>query len=127
MVGLFLGLFHTELVYASFDPEMARVSGVPVGGLDYALLAALSLTVVVGVKVVGIVLLASLLVAPAACALLWSRSVIGATVLSVVIAEVAAVGGLVSSYYLNLPSGATIVILITLVFIGSTVVSRLRG
>ncbi|MBU1742664.1 MAG: metal ABC transporter permease [Proteobacteria bacterium] len=127
IVGLFLILFFKELVYTSFDPEMARVAGVPVTALDYLLLCALALSVVIGVKVVGIVLLAALLVAPAAVALLWSRTIRGVVFLSLSVALGSTLGGLVLSVYVNLPSGATIVCLITLVFVASLSISRLKG
>jgi zinc transport system permease protein len=126
-VALFLAVFFKELIYISFDPEMARVSGVPVTALEYLLLAALALTVVIGVKVVGIVLLAALLVAPAACALLWSRTISGVVMLSLAVALGATLGGLVISVYVNLPSGATIVCLITVIFLVSLGTARLRG
>ena len=66
-----------RLAYATFDPELATLSGVPVAALEYALLALTALVVVVGVKTVGVVLVSAFVVIPAATANLLGRTLGG--------------------------------------------------
>jgi zinc transport system permease protein len=102
---------------ASFDRESARADGLAVGRHDMLLLALVALTVVVAVKVVGIVLLSAFLVVPAASARLVARRFAGMTLLAAGLGAVTALGGLCASYFLNTPSGATIVLAQCAVFV----------
>jgi zinc transport system permease protein len=95
---------------ASFDRESARAEGLPVQRDDLLLQALLAVTVVVAVKVVGVVLLSAFLVIPAATARLAARRFAGMTLLAAVIGGLTALLGLYASYELNTPSGATIVL-----------------
>lgn len=96
--------------YATFDPELARADGLAVGRHDYVLSVLLAVTVVVAVKVVGILLVAAFLVIPAAAARLLSRTFFGMTILAILLGVASAVAGLFASYYLDIPSGATIIL-----------------
>ena len=109
--------FFKELLYISFDEESAQVSGVPVTFLYYLLLTLMAVTIVISMKVVGIILVSALLVIPAAAAHEVSshyRTVIG---LSILVGLVSSVGGLLVSYRLNTASGATIVLLAAVLFL----------
>lgn len=101
---------------ASFDRESALADQLPVRRDDLLLLALVAITVVVAVKVVGIVLLSAFLVVPAAAARLLSRRFAGMTLLSVGIGTGTALLGLLASYELDLPSGATIILAQSLCF-----------
>ena len=96
--------------YATFDRDLARADRVPVAWDDALLVTLLAVTVVAAVKVVGIILAAAFLVVPAATARLLARTFRGMTGLSMVIGVVTAVGGLLASYALDVPSGATIIL-----------------
>lgn len=109
-VFLLLALFYKEFLYYVFDEHMAAASGVPVGLLHYLLLVMLALTVVVSVKVVGIVLVSAFLVIPGATARLLARSFNGMMAIAMALGVGASVGGLALSHYARLPSGATIVL-----------------
>lgn len=102
--------------YATFDRDLARADGVPVDRDDYVLAGLLAVTVVAAVKVVGIVLAASFFVIPAAAARLLTGSFGGMTVLAVGLGATTAVGGLAGSYAFDLPSGAAIILVQTVVF-----------
>ena len=102
--------------YATFDPELARADHLPLKRHDYKLSVLLAVTVVVAVKVVGILLVAAFLVIPAATARLVSRRFIRMTGAAVVFGVASAVLGLFLSYMLDIPSGATIILLQALVF-----------
>ena len=109
-------LLYKEFLYITFDPETARVNGLPEPFLYYLLLALVALTVVVSIKVVGIVLVSALLVTPAASAYQLSRSFGKMMALSAVFGVLSVVVGLVLSYYLNTASGATVVLTATAIF-----------
>lgn len=102
--------------YASFDPESARADQLPVDRDDYLLFAFLAVTIVISVKVVGIVLMAAFLVIPAAAARLIAPTFVAMTWISVAIGVLTAVGGLFVSYLADVPSGATIVLVQAAVF-----------
>ncbi len=119
-------LFFKELLFVTFDPEMAQVSGVPAEKLYFLLISLIALTVVISIKVVGIVLVSALLITPAAAAHQWSENFRGMLVLAVIFALISTVGGLFLSYWFNTASGATIVLLSTMIFFASTVFSPRR-
>ena len=97
--------------YASFDRELAQTDHLPVVRDDYFLSVLVAVTVVVAIKVVGIVLIAAFLVIPAATARILSRSFRMMTAVSVIIGVSTALIGLVVSYCVDIPSGATIILI----------------
>jgi len=115
-VLLLLGLFHKELVFLAFDEEMAQVVGLPVRFLYYLLLSIMALTVVIAIKVVGIVLVSALLVLPGATSLQLTKNIVPMAVLSILCGLISTLCGLYLSYTLNLASGATIVLTATVLF-----------
>ena len=116
LVLLTAALLYKEFLFITFDPETARVNGVPEPVLYYLLLALIALTIVVSIKVVGIVLVSALLVTPAAAAYQLSRSFGKMMALSAVFGVLSVLAGLVASYYLNTASGATVVLTATTIF-----------
>jgi zinc transport system permease protein len=106
---LFLA-FGPRLAYATFDPELATLSGVPVAALEYGLLALTAIVVVVGVKTVGVVLVSAFVVIPAAAANLLGRSLAGIAGLAVALGVSGTAFGLFASYHLNVATGATIIL-----------------
>jgi manganese/iron transport system permease protein len=106
-----------ELLYATFDPLGAAASGLPVATLEYLLLALLGVTIVVSIQAVGIVMVVAMLVTPAATAQLLVVRFERLMVLAAVLATIAAISGLYLSFYANLASGASIVLIETLFFI----------
>lgn len=119
-------LLFKELMFVTFDSEMAEVTGVPAEGIYFLLLSLVALTVVLSIKVVGIVLVSALLITPAAAAYQWSEDFRRMMALAIVFSLISTVGGLFLSYWLNTASGATIVLLSTLIFFVSAMVSPRR-
>lgn len=111
-----LGLFFKEFVYMSIDEEGARAAGIPVTVLHYLLLMLMAVTIVAAIKLVGIVLVAALLVVPAATGQIAAGSMRGMLFISVFVALVSVGGGLWLSWVFNLPSGAAIVLLAAAIF-----------
>lgn len=126
VIFIFLVLFFKGFLATSFDAEMARVSGMPEAFFSYLLLGLVALGIVAAIKIAGIVLVAALLVLPAATALQWSRRYRRVLWLSIFFGVGSTVGGLTVSYWMDFPSGITIVLLGTVVFLGSLLFSPLR-
>lgn len=96
--------------FATFDRELARADRLPVRGDDYLLNIFIAVVVVTGVKLVGIVLVTAFLVIPAATARLFSRTLAAMTLLSIAAGVASVLAGVWASYRLDLPSGATVIL-----------------
>ncbi|MGI8541761.1 MAG: metal ABC transporter permease [Rubrobacteraceae bacterium] len=125
LVLLCLFLFHKELELTSFDPTHAEVIGLRADRVRYGLLILLALTVVVGIQAVGVVLISALLITPAATASLLTKSLPRMMLLSAAFASASGLAGLYASYYLNVSSGAAIVLSCTALFIAVSILGSL--
>jgi len=112
-------LLRNELLYATFDPLGAAASGLPVAFLDYLLLGLIGVTIVVSIQAVGIILVVAMLVTPAATAQLLVVRFEQLLLVAVGIAAIAGLAGLYASYYINVPSGPSIVLLETGAFLAA--------
>jgi manganese/iron transport system permease protein len=106
-----------ELLFSTFDPLGAAASGLPVAGLEYLLLALLGVTIVVSIQAVGIIMVVAMLVTPPATAQLIVVRFGRMMALAALLATISAVVGLYASFYLNLASGASIVLVETVLFV----------
>ena len=104
------------LLYTTFDPVVAQASGIAAPVYEYALLVMLALTIIVALQSVGIILVAALLVTPAAAAYQLTSRFMPMMGIAALFGAVSTVGGLYLSYYLRGSSGATIVLLATVLF-----------
>lgn len=127
VIILFMVLFFKELLFVCFDEESARAAGIPATFLYFGLLTVVAVTVVISVKLLGIVLASALLVIPAMTGYEVCRNFRGMLVVSVCCGVSSAVAGLWLSYLLNLPSGATIVLCAASLFFLAFVLSPRRG
>jgi zinc transport system permease protein len=105
-----LSLLWGKLAYATFDAELAKTDGVKTRRLEYLLFALAALVIVASVRVVGAILIAAYLVIPAATARLVARSLFSMTLLSIVLSLLSTALGLVLSFFLEVPSGSTIIL-----------------
>ncbi len=108
---------HKELVFATFDPTGASVIGLPTGRLDYALLVLLALVIAITLQAVGVVLVISMLITPAATAQLLVRHFTHAMAIGTLIGVLSAITGLYLSFHYNLPSGPAMALVATGFFI----------
>ncbi len=116
LVAVVTALMYRALLYTSFDPIVAQAGGINAPLVEYVLLVLLALTIVISLQAVGIVLVAALLVTPAAAAYQLTTRFTRMMGLSALFGALCAVGGLYLSYYLGSSSGATIVLLATIMF-----------
>jgi zinc transport system permease protein len=106
---LFFTLFINSIVYIAFDREFARSQGLPVVLFEYLLMMFIALTIVSCLRMVGIVLVISLLTIPQMTANLFTHNFKRIIWYSIGIGYLSCLGGLFISYYKNIPSGASII------------------
>jgi ABC-type Mn2+/Zn2+ transport system permease subunit len=125
-VGLVVAAIYRPLLYTSFDPIVAEAAGIRAGLIENILLVLLSLTIIVSLQLVGIILVAALLVTPAAAAAQLTKRFVPMLVISGIFGVMSSVGGLYLSYTISSASGATMVLLATLLFFIAMGVSAMR-
>lgn len=111
-----LGLFYKELVYVTFDEEAAKVSGVPTKFINTLLILLAALAVSLAIPIVGVLLIAALIVIPVVTALQLKKGFAGTLFWAEIISILSVVCGICISFYLDLSTGGTIVLLMLLVF-----------
>ena len=117
ITGVIVLLLYKELVLSSFDPTHAASAGIPLTAVHNILLVLLALVIVVGIQAVGVVLVAALLVTPAATGRLLCRRVPGMMFIAVVAGLFSTIAGLYLSYYVGVASGPAIVLSATALFL----------
>ncbi|MBE9166722.1 metal ABC transporter permease [Pleurocapsales cyanobacterium LEGE 06147] len=110
-------LLYKELLFYTFDKLGAQAVGLPVNLLDLGLMMLIGLTIVASLKAVGVILVLSLLITPAATAYLLVERLHQVMFLGVAIAVTASIAGMYLSYFYNLPSGPAIVLVTSGIFI----------
>jgi zinc transport system permease protein len=118
-VILTIAVFYQELFSLTFDEEFARTSGVRAERMNTVFILATALTVVLATRVVGILLVSSLLILPAVTSLQIARGFKLAVIISCITGVVSVVTGIIISFLLNLPAGATVVMLNLLFFVSA--------
>lgn len=109
-------LFYKELLVVSFDPVLAQTLRLPANFLNNLLLVLIAVTIVVALQAVGVALMVAMLVTPAATAALLTRRLVHMMAVGVGLGVVSGVSGLYLSYYLNIASGPSIVLVATALF-----------
>jgi manganese/iron transport system permease protein/iron/zinc/copper transport system permease protein len=125
-VVLIVALYRPFL-FATFDPEVAQVSGVRVDWIEALLMAMLSLTILVTMRVIGTLLISALLVIPASIARMLTNSFARMLWISPIIGGVSAFTGMYLAYFLDTSASATIILVATVIFIVVYAVTGLRG
>jgi len=111
-----VAVFYRQLLFVAFDPTVAAASGIQTRGLEYLLLALLGVTIVTAIQAVGIVMVVALLVTPSATAYLFTRRFHHMILASVAVGSLSALLGIYLSYYLDVASGAAIILVATALF-----------
>jgi manganese/iron transport system permease protein len=122
-----VGLLYKQFLVISFDPILAATLRLPAELLRYAMLLLLALTVVVSLQTVGVGLSSAMLVTPAATAYLLTRRLFPMMMVSALIGALSSIVGLYLSFYLNIVSGASIVLTATLFFLFAFLWKRLKS
>jgi len=118
-------LFYRQLLALSFDQTFATVRNVPVGPLYLAMITLIGLTVVIAMRVVGLIMVIALLTIPPAIANLYLKDMRAIMALSSVLSMLFCIIGLIISYVLNLPSGAVIILVAGLAYVLAALIRSL--
>lgn len=124
VLGVVAALYR-DLVAVTLDEELARVAGLPVRALNALFTMMAAAAVAASMRVVGVLLVSSLMVLPVAASLQVARSFRGALALAVGFAQVAVWAGLSIAYWMNLPPGATVVLAAVVLLLGALAARRL--
>ena len=116
LVLIALAAFYKELVFISFDEEAARVSGIPVRSINTLLIVLAALTVSLSIPIVGVLLIAALMVIPVVTALQLKKSFARTIIYAEIISLFSVIAGISVSFYFNLSTGGTIVLIMLAVF-----------
>ncbi|MCA0331255.1 MAG: metal ABC transporter permease [Actinobacteria bacterium] len=133
LAGVFVGtvvvftVLYRQLLFSTFDPEVARVSGVNVGLMDTILMVVLSMSILATLSIIGVTLVAATLVIPPVIARMITDSFARMLWLATVIGLACGAVGMYLSYQLEIPSGTTIVLTNAAVFLVVLLVKGARG
>ena len=125
IVILFLGLFFKEFFVLSFDEEYAKASGLPAKWIHVLFMIVTALVIAGSMRIVGILLVSSLMTLPVAAAMRIAKSFKQAIIYSVVFGELAVLVGLVSAFYLNIAPGGTIVVTSIIILLLALLVKKI--
>lgn len=125
LILIFLIVFYRQILFSTFDPIGAYLSGLRVWFYDLLLYISVAVAIVLSIKLIGIILVSALLVTPSAIAKLFSKSFKSFVVYTVISSVLVVVSGLLASYFLDFPSGAVIVLVGTLIFTITFVLKKL--
>lgn len=117
IVTSIIGLFFKKLIYVTFDEDQAKISGLHVEQLDYLFIVLVAVAVIVSMKLVGILLISSLIVIPNIASLMLNQGFKRTLFISIIISACSVFFGIILSYYFNTAPSGMIVLLSVGIFI----------
>ncbi len=106
-------IFFRPILHTAFDPEFAKTKGIPVRAYRYLMSVIMALAIVLSIRTVGIILVLSIFTIPQITAMLFTRNFSTIMPLSAVLGITGSIAGLFAAYFLNIPSGASIIFMLT--------------
>lgn len=125
IVVALLVAFYKELVYMTFDEESAKVAGIPVRLINAVLVILAALTISLAIPIVGVLLISALIVIPVVTALQFRRSFAKTIFYAECISVFSVITGIFASFYFNLSTGGTIVLIMLAIFIAVMGIKKL--
>ncbi len=113
----FTYFFIRQIIFIAFDPEFSKVNRLPVKMIEYIMLTFIAIGIVLSIRMIGIVLLMSVLTLPQIISNIFFNDYIKIIISSVFVSVIGCTGGLFISYFLNVPAGACIVLILSVIFI----------
>ena len=126
LVSGFIVIFLKDLFLSAYNEELAQISGVHVVFLNNLFLISLAVSIVISIRIVGIILVSALLVIPGATARLFAKGLVSMIVLSCLTGVVSVISGLLISYEYDIAPGASIVLVSAFIFFLSLVLKKKR-
>lgn len=123
VIGL-IGVFYKELLYVTVDEEAARVSGIPTQFINLLIIILSALTIALSIPAIGVLLVSALIVIPVTSALQLGKSLRDTIIIAEIISVFSVILGIIISFYSNLPTGGTIVIITIIIFILSLLYNK---
>jgi manganese/iron transport system permease protein/iron/zinc/copper transport system permease protein len=131
LVAVAVFFAYRQLLFVTFDPDVAPLYGVPQAWVDVLLALILAATLIASIQIVGVTMIAAIIVVPAVTARLLTDSFARMLVLSALIGVLCGAAGLLLSYYLDIASGATVVLTAAAIFLvtlaGTSLCRRLQS
>lgn len=118
-------LFYKELFLLSFDEEHAKASGIPAKTVHFLFIVMVALVIAASMRIVGILLVSSLMTLPVAASIRIAKGFKQTIVLSILFGEISVLGGLTLSYYMDLAPGGTIVMIAVLILVITIMLKKL--
>jgi zinc transport system permease protein len=119
VVILILGIFYKQLVWVTFDEEAAKVGGIRTRLINTILIVLASFVISLSIPIVGALLISALIVIPVITALQFKKSFAKTIIWAEIISIFSVISGIFASFYLNLSTGGTIVLIMLAIFAGS--------
>ena len=120
----FFSLYQNRIFSVTFDENFSRASGVPVAQINLIIALLTAFTVVIGIRIMGALLISSLIVFPTISAMKISKSFKNVIVSAAIISLICFVIGLITSFLLDIPTGAMVVVINIIALIVSTVIGK---
>jgi manganese/iron transport system permease protein/iron/zinc/copper transport system permease protein len=127
LVAVFIVAFYRRLLFATFDPDVAQVTGVKVAWVEAMVMMMLSLTILVTMRVIGTLLISALLVIPAATSRMLTNSFARMLWISPVLGAVAGFIGMNAAYHLDTSASATVILVAAIGFVLVYAATGIRG
>lgn len=116
--------FSKELYFIAYDEEVAQTSGIKVNFLNFLLVSVVAVIIALSIRVVGSLLIGALMIIPSVSALQFRVGFLKTVIISLLFGLFSVVSGMTLSFYFSLPSGATIVLCVLVIFIISLIINR---
>ena len=123
---IFFVIFYKGIIYSSFDENFYRLYGVPVKFINYFMVILISSAIIINIKTIGIILIISILTIPQATAAIIAKKYSTIIFLSILFSFLGILFGLLFSYTLNIPSGPSIIIALSLILVFIKIFSFLK-
>lgn len=117
-------VFSKEFYFISYDEEVAKTSGIRVKLLNYLLVTIVAIIIALSIRIIGTLLIGALMVIPTVAALQYRVGFMKTSLLSLVFAIISVISGMTLSFFFSLPSGATIVLSVLVIFIFSLIINK---
>lgn len=117
LVIILLVSFYKELIYITFDEESAKVSGLPVNFINTLFIVLVAITISLSIPIIGILLISALIVIPVLTALQFRKSFIKTIIYAEIFSIFSVISGIFVSFYFNLSTGGTIVLVMLAIFL----------
>jgi zinc transport system permease protein len=122
---IILFAFFKELIFISFDEEAARVAGIPVRLINMILIILAALTVSLAIPIIGVLLISALIVIPVVTALQLKLNFIKTIIFAEIFSVASVISGIIASFYFNLSTGGTIVLIMLAFFISTLMLKKI--